>query len=222
MKLIGIGLVLIFIEYVVKVDAEPQDTTCPTGLVFKNCTSLWECAPRCSGPKIPKICQTSMQCSNRCSCPDDAPNVVKWTKNIGKKTKCVSTCPGTHQCPTGMVWSDCASICPATCAHPSGPTCNACKAGCECEPGTVLTDDSADVCVAPDKCPTQNPTPAPTGTCPTGMIWSNCASICPATCAHPNGPTCQACAAGCECEPGTILTTKTSDVCVTKSKCPKG
>jgi len=187
---------------------------CPKGMVWSECGK--GCPFTCQDPAH-SYCLT---CQAGCVCDE---GTLSLTFN---STVCVTPekCPEAKSCPKGQTWFGCQQ-CPATCQD-QNPGCLVCTPECKCDEGTRFINSTSKICVPVDKCPTippttSQPTAQPTGSCPPTQVWSECASACPPTCQDPNGPICEACSRGCTCAEGTILLNKTSDVCVTKAKCPK-
>ncbi|CAN0428816.1 unnamed protein product [Lampetra planeri] len=55
--------------------------------------------------------------------------------------------------------------------------------------------------------------------CPGDLVYEECGSTCPQTCANPFQPMCQGCVPGCFCPPGSVLNVSNGTTCVLLSEC---
>nr|XP_032805325.1 mucin-6-like [Petromyzon marinus] len=55
--------------------------------------------------------------------------------------------------------------------------------------------------------------------CPGDLVYEECGSTCPQTCANPFQPMCQGCVPGCFCPPDSVLTVSNGTTCVFLSDC---
>ncbi|XP_032805326.2 mucin-5B-like isoform X2 [Petromyzon marinus] len=55
--------------------------------------------------------------------------------------------------------------------------------------------------------------------CPGDLVYEECGSTCPQTCANPFQPMCQGCVPGCFCPPDSVLTVRNGTTCVFLSDC---